>query len=298
MSRRVLPGGGASASECKPLVSRQRRADEDEKNYESERGPSEARGQSDDMDSNGNRSTLRAIVANVVFRNLFDAKGAAPVVQLPDYPLSPHLQLRSAGSPRVPFGWGASREHREERQAPASIFSLTYDGGFPATGSQGQAGAAASGSVANKSNAATPGANSSGNSSGLGSGLGFPRQFSSTSSVSVVTGVPTGHPNAAARRKDISRCRVLRSTIHSFEEEFTASHGHKPHGHERAPLAEVYTEYRQLKQTVRDSAARHIQAVYRGHCGRLEFKRVAKCTFARRIGRPPFVFIFFPFVFD
>ena len=58
-------------------------------------------------------------------------------------------------------------------------------------------------------------------------------------------------PSGATRRKDISRCRTLRTRIQSFEEEFEAKSSRKPHGVEREPLAATYAEYRSLKQRIR-----------------------------------------------
>lgn len=79
------------------------------------------------------------------------------------------------------------------------------------------------------------------------------------------------HPNAKERRQRIARCRALRTDIARFEAEFKNQHGHEPKVSERQPLAHTYSEYRQLKVAIRDDAARHIQAVVRGHVARVKY---------------------------
>ena len=76
------------------------------------------------------------------------------------------------------------------------------------------------------------------------------------------------HPSAADRRVQVARCRALRLEISAFEADFKrVNHTDRlPRSStERFPLAHVYEEYRGLKQAIRDDAARHIQAVFRGH---------------------------------
>ena len=49
-----------------------------------------------------------------------------------------------------------------------------------------------------------------------------------------------------------------------FEEVYRQKHGVVPKGRARAPVKELYSRYRHLKQVVRDGSALHIQTVYRG----------------------------------
>lgn len=75
------------------------------------------------------------------------------------------------------------------------------------------------------------------------------------------------HPSASERRLQVQRCRVLRGEITRFESDFRANNGgREPRtAADRFSLSHVYEEYRALKSSIRDDAARHIQAVFRGH---------------------------------
>ena len=101
--------------------------------------------------------------------------------------------------------------------------------------------------------------------------------ISSSYSASSISKQKNLHPDSRDRRRLVQRCRLLKADILRFEANFRASTiggGRDPKtATEREPMAEVYEEYRSLKHTIRDGAALHIQAVYRGHSTR------------RRIGR-------------
>lgn len=86
------------------------------------------------------------------------------------------------------------------------------------------------------------------------------------------------HPSARERRASIARCRTLRQEIAAFEAQYTASKGHAPKGAERFPLHAVYEEYRSLKIRIRDDAATHIQAVFKGHRCRKRMNRPSRQT--------------------
>lgn len=96
--------------------------------------------------------------------------------------------------------------------------------------------------------------------------------LTSTVSTAPVTGsggvrAPAVHPRGAYRRALVARCRVLRTEIKAFEDDFFRTHGRRPHSagdrHLHA-MQPAYAEYRSLKTTVRDNAALHVQAVWRG----------------------------------
>jgi len=79
--------------------------------------------------------------------------------------------------------------------------------------------------------------------------LSSPRTVSALPSVILGT---KARPSGAARRRDIARTRVLRGRIQVFEEAFATAHeGRKPLGIERAPLSDIYSEYRAMKQQIR-----------------------------------------------
>lgn len=60
------------------------------------------------------------------------------------------------------------------------------------------------------------------------------------------------HPSGATRRQFIARCRVLRSEIRRFEDDFEQHNARKPTtALDRHPLAGSYAEYRKLKVYVR-----------------------------------------------
>jgi len=86
------------------------------------------------------------------------------------------------------------------------------------------------------------------------------------------------HPDSRDRRRLVQRCRLLKADILRFEATFRASSqgsGRDPKTvAEREPMADVYEEYRSLKHTIRDGAALHIQAVYRGYCTRRRLARL------------------------
>jgi hypothetical protein len=183
------------------------------------------------------RTTLRAIIANVVFKNLFDARTTAPAV-LPDYPLSPHLRHGSSPAtftarPAAARAGSSSGKDMLETLLSDTLTAATAEAaGFrPQQRSAGPVPATRDAS--------------------RGSGTSEARKPAAAGSANDAAAQVSARPNAALRRKDISRCRVLRGTIHKFEEDFLAAHGHRPHGSEREPLADAYAEYRSLKQAVR-----------------------------------------------
>jgi hypothetical protein len=186
------------------------------------------------------RGTLRAIIANVVFKNLFDAKSAAPAV-LPDYPLSPHLRRGPAASSRNGAAAAANFRDMDTLLSDTLTAGMLEGAGFrPRPFAAAEAGTRATG---------VP----------VGTAAGADIALQSSTTAGSGPGVPAvrvhGRPSAAVRRRDISRCRVLRGAIHKFEEEYLDAHGERPHGVQREPLAGIYAEYRLLKQTVRGECA-------------------------------------------
>lgn len=105
-------------------------------------------------------------------------------------------------------------------------------------------------------------------------------------SSSLIAG-PAAHPRGLYRRQLVARCRVLRSDIRSFEEEFEAKHKRKPHSSGDRHLHSmqgVYAEYRQLKTLVRDNAALHIQILFRGFAARKRLAAAGLMPARRRAG--------------
>lgn len=105
-------------------------------------------------------------------------------------------------------------------------------------------------------------------------------------SSSLIAG-PAAHPRGLYRRQLVARCRVLRSDIRSFEEEFEAKHGRKPHSSGDRHLHSmqgVYAEYRQLKTLVRDNAALHIQILFKGFAARKRLAAAGLMPARRRAG--------------
>ncbi len=89
--------------------------------------------------------------------------------------------------------------------------------------------------------------------------------FSFALPLSLSAALRAPRPSAKGRRSSIARCRSLRQEIAAFEAEHTQQRGHVPKGSERFPLQHVYDEYRSLKVAIRDDAATHIEAVWRGY---------------------------------
>jgi len=106
--------------------------------------------------------------------------------------------------------------------------------------------------------------------------------ISSSYSASFISKQKNLHPDSRDRRRLVQRCRLLKADILRFEANFRASSiggGRDPKtATEREPMAEVYEEYRSLKHTIRDGAALHIQAVYRGHSTRRRLGRSRTTT--------------------
>lgn len=58
-------------------------------------------------------------------------------------------------------------------------------------------------------------------------------------------------PSGAARRKAITRCRMLRGEIRKWETDFEVAHRRKPTDADKEGGRELYHEYRKLKQIIR-----------------------------------------------
>lgn len=64
-------------------------------------------------------------------------------------------------------------------------------------------------------------------------------------------------PSGAARRKAITRCRVLRGEIRKWETEFELTYRRKPGDADKEAARDLYHEYRKLKQIIRGEERRN-----------------------------------------
>lgn len=82
------------------------------------------------------------------------------------------------------------------------------------------------------------------------------------------------------RKQAFATCRALRMQISTFEENFTKEHGRMPSSsRDKAPLVDIYTQYREGKRRIRVDAACRIQALCRGAIVRM--RATKKSTEAR-----------------
>eukprot|EP01038_Epipyxis_sp_PR26KG_P008715 gene8715-11776_t len=85
--------------------------------------------------------------------------------------------------------------------------------------------------------------------------------------------------NRGKRRKMVSDCKMLRSQIFDFEQDWSRRFNRVPKGNERGPMQIVYTKYRELKKEIRDLAATDIQRLVRGFISRAHNDHLFNTTF-------------------
>jgi hypothetical protein len=75
------------------------------------------------------------------------------------------------------------------------------------------------------------------------------------------------------RRRMVTNCKALRAQIVKFEE---SRHGQAGNSTDRGSMQEIYTQYRDMKRDIRDSAARDLQRCIRGYLTRCRLNKFAR----------------------
>lgn len=75
------------------------------------------------------------------------------------------------------------------------------------------------------------------------------------------------------RRKMVSECKALRSTIQEFEQDFLKKHSRVPKAQERGLMHGTYIKYRDMKKEIRETAATDMTRLVRGFLARRMFAR-------------------------
>jgi hypothetical protein len=75
------------------------------------------------------------------------------------------------------------------------------------------------------------------------------------------------------RRRMVTNCKALRAQIVKFEE---SRHGQAGKSTDRGSMQEIYTQYRDMKRDIRDSAARDLQRCIRGYLTRCRLNKFAR----------------------
>jgi hypothetical protein len=75
------------------------------------------------------------------------------------------------------------------------------------------------------------------------------------------------------RRRMVTNCKALRAQIVKFEE---SRHGQAGKSTDRVSMQEIYTQYRDMKRDIRDSAARDLQRCIRGYLTRCRLNKFAR----------------------